>query len=198
MKYIASLLIVSVFSSCSLQPEKLSVDPNQTKELVLAQQENRKYKLTAIFYGEGSSATDAVIKRIAIRNDTTGGELNYKPQEPFNGNNIWNVWSPDGEVLLLMRGDVKGICIIKTVEAEREINSQSCSDYIMVYEKTTETGLIHTYGVWTNTEEFRFSAGLSGDLWDFSYNIRTHELKVEGSNKNFEGQNRYGKVDLRG
>ena len=191
MRYVAALAILIVTSACSARMG------DQTKELVLEQQENSKYKLTAIFYGEGSSAKDAVIKHISIRNDASGGELVYKPLEAFDRNNTWKVWSPDSEFLLLMRGDFQGLCLIKASEAEQEIKSGSCSDFIRVYEKNTGTALVHTSGIWTSNDEFRFGAGLSGDMWNFSYNIKTLELKVEGSNKNFEGQNRYGKVDLK-
>jgi hypothetical protein len=166
-------------------------------DLVLAKQENAKYKLTAIFYGEQISAdVKPVIKNVSLRNDADGKEVIYVPEEPFNRNNTWNVWSPDGEFLLLMRGDFKGICIIQSTEAEREITNHSCSDFIRVYEKSTGTALMHTFGVWLNANEFQFAAGLSGNSWNFTYNVKTRVLKGTSSTTNFEGENRYGKVPL--
>lgn len=190
------IAILILISACSLRKAQPRANSNQEKRAVLAKQENARYKLTAIFYGTSWKDGSGPFDHIAIRNDSTGEEFVYEPTEPFNKNNIWNVWSPDGEFLMLMRGDVKGICIIKANEAEREIKSHSCSDFIMVYPKSTPTGLMHSYGIWRGNDEFLFSAGLSGDSWDFTYNIRTRELKVKGSERNFEGENRYGKVSL--
>ena len=198
MKCTIALLIVILFSACLTRTERPQSGANQNT-LVLAKQENSKYKLTAIFYGERIGAdTPPVLKHISLRNDATGQEIIYQPEEPFNGNNTWNAWSPEGDFLLLMRGDFKGICILQASEAEREIANHSCYDFIRIYEKSTGTPLLHTFGVWSNGEEFQFAAGLSGNTWDFTYNVKTRVLKITGPARNFEGENRYGKVPLSG
>lgn len=156
MKCTTALLIVILFSACLTQTERPRSGPNQDT-VVLARQENSKYKLTAIFYGERIGPdTQTVLKHISLRNDATASE------------------------------------------AEKEIANHSCYDLIRIYEKSTGTALVHTFGVWSNGEEFRFAAGLSGDTGDFTYNVKTRVLKITGSASNFEGENRYGKVPLSG
>ena len=129
----------------------------------------------------------------------TGEDYVYEPadRELLNDKaNIRKLWSPDAEFLLLLRGNFDGICIIKASEAEKEIKNHSCFDFIRVYEKSTGTALMHTYGVWNGSDEFKFSAGLSGDLWQFSYNLKTQSLTSDPRGKNFEGENQNGRVSL--
>jgi hypothetical protein len=200
MNYAALAVIAVLICACSSQKGQSRANPNQEKPVILAKQENPKYRLTAIFYGESlGDATGPTFNHIAIRNDMTGEESVYEPtdRELLNDkNNIRALWSPDGEFLLLLRGNVDGICIIKSTEAEKEIKNHNCFDFIRVHEKSTGTALMHSYGVWDGNDEFKFSAGLSGDLWQFSYNIKSQSLTGDPLARNFEGENRNGRVSL--
>jgi len=106
------------------------------------------------------------------------------------------VWSPENEHLILQRGNFEGICIIQASRLQNEIKTHPYEDFIRVYEKSTGTALVHSSGKWKSNDEFGFSVGLSGDSWDFSYNIKTKTLTVSGSATNFEGENSLGKVSL--
>jgi outer membrane lipopolysaccharide assembly protein LptE/RlpB len=49
MKYAALIVLAIIIPACSWQKRQLQINPGQERRVILAKQENAKYKLTAIF-----------------------------------------------------------------------------------------------------------------------------------------------------
>jgi hypothetical protein len=59
---------------------------------------------------------------MSIRDDSTREEFKYEPasEVPKSDSNIVDVWSPDEEYLVLLRGNFKGFYIIKAIDVPGE------------------------------------------------------------------------------
>jgi hypothetical protein len=167
----------------------------------MALKENHKYNYTCIFYGDDIEIADRiepVFTYMSIRDDSTAEEIKYEPSMEVvkSDSNIVDVWSPDEEYLVLLRGNFKGFYIIKASEVAEFIRNRSHVDSIRVYEANTETALMHFFGKWDGNRSFIFDAGLSGDNWSFRYDITEQKLTVLGERSDFfSGENIKGKIE---
>lgn len=157
--------------------------------------ENVKYGLQCVFKiaelgageaGEGSPPIKYV-ERVLIRDTRRGGEATYAPavgdadalsssQEYFG-----DVWSPDGEYLVLPLSPFDGFCVIKSKGALKTVRRRRCDDFIRVLHyrppmEVREVAYYHEWGKWETGTAFSFKAGLHGDRWTFVYDAARKEL----------------------
>lgn len=154
--------------------------------------ENVKYGLQCVFKiaelgaGEGSPPIKYV-ERVLVRDTRGGGEATYAPavgdadalsssQEYFG-----DVWSPDGEYLVLPLGPFQGFCVIKSKGALKAVRQRRCDDSIRVWDyrptmDVRELGFSHEWGRWETGSAFSFRAGLHGDRWTFVYDAASGKL----------------------
>ena len=166
--------------------------------------ENRKYNLACLFHGEeivtGTGEKLSVIRYVALRDNATGKELRYVPLDETSISSsqgyFTSAWSPDEEYLVLPRGRFKGFCIIKSGAAFESVEKNQCSDFIQI-QATNETNLWHEFVKWNDDHTFIFKAGLSGDDFNFAYNLPKQELTaLLPSARSFTAENSKGKLDI--
>lgn len=98
--------------------------------------------------------------------------------------------------MVLPQGRFEGFCIIKSSVAMESLQTNRCADFIKV-QATNGTGLWHDFEKWTNGHTFFFKAGLSGDNFNFEYDIPEQRLTVPPTDAgSFIGENRKGKLPI--
>lgn len=154
--------------------------------------ENVKFGLQCVFKiaelnaGEGSPSIKYV-ERVVIRDTRGGGEASYAPligdadalsssQEYFP-----DVWSPDGEYLVLPLGPFRGFCVIKAKGALVTVGQRRCDDFIRVLDyrppmDVKEVAFFHEWGRWEEGAAFSFKSGLHGDRKTFVYDAARKQL----------------------
>jgi hypothetical protein len=169
----------------------------------IAKELNGKYKIECLFYGSKSanenSSISYAIDQVRLRNEQ-GEEVRYMPPDEASVVDshayFTKVWSPDGEWLVLPRGRFQGFCMIKAAGAFNSFKAGECDDFIRIRGRD-ETALWHEFQGWKNPHAIAFKAGLSGDLFDFEYEIGNKELKALGPSAPFQGENKTGKVEAK-
>ena len=83
-----------------------------------------------------------------------------------------DVWSPDGQTLVLPAGRFEGFHIVRSAEALTRLESRQYNDSVRV-EVNTGTQLWHEFMGWRDSQTIAFRAGLSGQQIPFTYSIDT-------------------------
>jgi hypothetical protein len=187
---IVLLLAVACSTGCSRKTSSL----NLTKT-------NRKYALTCIFYREkldmGDGTFHLLIDRVAVRDDRTGTEIPFIPEEPENLNIssgfYTDVWSPDEEFLILPLGRFQGFRIYRAETAIQRLKNGAFDDSIRIRMRP-DTWLWHEFEGWKDRHTFLFTAGLSGDQTRYSYIPFTGPLNIFGNPFDFFGSNSKGEI----
>lgn len=171
-------LLVSGLGFCqSPKPE------SEDEKIVVAVKENKKYGVTATFYGkdyrngENDKAATKVIKEIVFRENKTGAEIKYSPTGTESAADFYftEIWSPDEEYVVLPIGKFEGFGIFEAKETLNNIKSNKYYDALKV--KTKNSGFFwHDFDKWENDSTFGFRAGLNGELFAFKYDIAKNEL----------------------
>jgi hypothetical protein len=187
---IVLLLAVACSTGCSRKTASL----NLTKT-------NRKYALTCIFYREkldmGDGTFHFLIDRVAIRDDRTGTEIPFIPEEPdalsISSGFYTDVWSPDEEFLILPLGRFQGFRIFKAETMIQRLKNGTFDDFIRI-RMQNGVGLWHEFEGWKDRHTFAFTACLSGDPARFSYLPFTGPLNSAGNTTGFIGLNSKGEI----
>jgi hypothetical protein len=169
--------------------------------------ENHTYQLDAIFSGEYlevGDRTDKVITSLTLKSKITGQEVRYNPESsPAKEDTsayFTEVWSPEGEWLVLPLGRFSGFCIIQARDALASIEKQKCSDNLYTRLSTRPKLLLwHDFEKWDGDSAFIFKAGLFGDLTRLRYDITTSRLTVldpDASPHFIEASNNKGKIAI--
>ncbi len=163
--------------------QSVKTDGKDEKPILIARTENRKYNLSAIFYGvnfhfeDEKKTTAKIIKYVVFRDNKTGTEVKYEPtgQIPAGDFYFTEIWSPDEEYLILPIGTFQGFGIFKAENALQNIKSNKFFDTIKV--KSDNSGwFAHDFEKWEDDSTFSFRAGLDGDMFAFKYNAAKSEL----------------------
>lgn len=177
----AALMALAVFATgCE--------HPNTAGDRLLASKSNPKFNLTCLFYGQevklDSGATAKAIDSVTVRDVQARREVRFKPEDAASlqqSIGYYNdVWSPDGEYLVLPLGRFEGFAVFKASQAVNLIGAGKTGDYVRV-QMENGVRLWHKFGGWTDEASFSFEAGLSNDLAPFRYSIRDGVLTAESS-----------------
>ena len=197
------LIVVGIIVSmgaCANAPTKSTSTSHQN--IVITTKENSEHKLTSIFYGHEVGVGDRKVKVIdsmTVRDDRSGQETGYEPEKGAvmdAGAYFTEVWSPNGEYFVSLRGRTQGFCIIKSSELLEDLRKKSCSDFIRV-QSDNQTYLWHEFEKWNSDGTFTFKAGLSGDYFPFRYDIPRQELRnLDSRPHSTEAENSKGKVRI--
>lgn len=176
--FIAIFVFTSMLGFC--QSAKIEKQDDET--IVIASNENKKYNLTAIFYGirhrpDGNNGQEyKIIKKIVFRNKENI-EVAFDPTGTIPAGEFYftEIWSPDEEHLVLPTGTTEGFAIIEAKNAFNEIRGNKFFDTIKV--KSENSGWFwHKFEKWEDNSKISFRAGLSGDMWAFKYDFSKKEL----------------------
>lgn len=142
---------------------------------------NPKHKLTVLFLEDGGG-----IEYVALRDDASGRRVRFAParaKTDSGGAEKYprDVWSPDGEYLVLPLGPFDGFCVVAAKTAFRTFARRRCDDFIRVWDyrpamEVRELGFHHEWGRWETDSAFSFRAGLHGDRWTFVYDAARGKL----------------------
>lgn len=160
--------------------------------------ENAKYALQCIFKitemkgAEGSPAIKYV-ESVSIKDVSTGEDAVYAPageDDSLSSSQGYfaEVWSPDGEYLVLPLSPFEGFCIIKAKGALKTIKERRCDDFIRVLHHrpsmdVKQVAYYHEWDGWATGNAIRFKAGLHNDRETFIYDVATKEL-YDGETRN--------------
>jgi hypothetical protein len=204
--YFLFLILALSFSSCSTahvqeSATPLTSNPSSSANVLLVK-ENQKHKIKCIFYGKeltlaGQKKVTA-IESIALQDLVSGKEVKYVPIDQSSIvdslSYFTDVWSPDGEFLVLPRGRFEGFCIIKTTNAIESISNQTCTDHIRVQAQDGPY-LWHEFSGWDGADTIEFKAGLSDTSYKFKYNLPVQ--KISSNDKgNFQAENTTGLIKV--
>jgi hypothetical protein len=174
------LILTTGFVSC--QPEQKKA--NEDELFLLSQKENKKYSLTAAFYGIRHNAAGkdelsyTIIQKVVLKK--TGGNVegityNATGQIPAGDFYFTEVWSPDEEYLVLPIGKFEGFAIFKAKDALNDIKANKYFDTIKT--KSVNSGWFwHDFEKWEDNSTISFRAGLYGDMFAFKYNFEKKAL----------------------
>lgn len=174
--------------------QSAKTEKNEDEIILIEQKENKKYNITANFYGvnfdlgNDNKEVIKIITYVVFRNNKTGAEVKYKPSTVNNESGetgiesivtpdfyFTNVWSPNEEYLVLPIGVFEGYGIFKAEGALKNIKENKYFDTIKT--KSVNSGFYgHNFEKWEGDSTFSFRAGLDGDMFAFKYNIATAEL----------------------
>jgi len=162
--------------------------PDAARDRVLAETPNPKFDLICLFYGQevklDTGADVKAVDFVAVRDARTRREVRFKPEDaPSLHQSLGyykDVWSPDGEYLVLPLGRFEGFAVFKSTEAMNLIAAGKTGDYLRI-QLDNGTRLWHKFDGWTDAGSFKFEAGLSNDLAPFRYSIRENILIAETS-----------------
>jgi hypothetical protein len=197
-RIIAASVIVAVGagSACS--------HSHATNSRLLASKANSKYNLTCVFYGQTlkTEAGAAVqgIETIALRDGRTGKEVAFKPADAaslYQSLGYYtDVWSPDGEFLVLPLGRFEGFAVLKSSDAMDLISAGKTTGFVRV-QLDSGVRLWHDFKRWTGDAAFEFQAGLSNDFTLFQYSVRNDILTTQAQNiKSMVGVNSRGTLPI--
>jgi hypothetical protein len=164
--------------------QSAKVEKPNDENILFAQKENEKYNITANFYGmlfrpdENKDEHYKIIKRVVFQDNKSKVEIEYKPTGTIPAGNFYftNVWSPDGNYLVMPIGRFEGIAIF---EAKTDLVDLKNNIYFDTIKIKSQTGdyYAHDFETWIDDSTFSFRAGLSGNSWTFRYNISKRELQ---------------------
>jgi len=143
---------------------------------------NPTYKLSCLFLEDKDG-----FHYVVLRDDATGEQVRYFPtQQPGRRSDsaeryYREVWSPDGEYLVLPLNPFDGFCVIKAKGALKTIRQRRCDDFIRVLHyrppmEVREVAYYHEWSGWETGTAFSFKAGLHGDRNEFVYDVARKEL----------------------
>ncbi len=152
----------------------------QTSDEVLHVSHNEKYGLSVEFFGERVLNDNAVpehqiIKSVNLHDHSDSTVIRYEPFDPETleqtGGYFINVWSPDGEYLLLPLGRGDGFVVFSSKTAMTDMKSERKPLTIRVKNKSLPTALWHNFEDWRDEQTFRFSAGQTNSALVFDFDI---------------------------
>lgn len=210
ISFIVAIFLFGLSFCTTLVPESR----NEDEIIVIDRKENRKYNLTAAFYGyyfkygENDELTAKVIKYIIFRKNDTGEEVRYYPKEPEGEQHahfyFTEIWSPDEEYLVLPIGRFDGFGIIKSADAMKAIKTNDFLDTIGVFNSYTSNSkreqlrLWHDFIGWKSASSISFDAGLSGHSDNYQYDFVNKKLTTspEKVRTTIEGENKKGEIAI--
>jgi hypothetical protein len=190
---ICCLLFIFAFASGLGFCQSAKTEKREDEIIVIAEKENRKYNLTATFYGirfrpdENREEEYKIITYVVFRDNKSGAEVIYKPMGIDNskatgvGSVITSdfyfteVWSPDGEHIVLPLGKFEGFVIFEAKNALENIKFDKHFDALKVKSETSGF-FYHNFEKWEDDSTFSFRAGLHGDMFAFRYEVRKKQL----------------------
>jgi hypothetical protein len=126
------------------------------------------------------------VESVSVKDVQTGESAAYVPvggddSLSFSQGYFAEVWSPNGEYLVLPLSPFEGFCIIKAKGALKTIKQRRCDDQIRVLHyrppmEIKQVAYYHEWERWATDTAFRFKAGLHGERGTFIYDAATQEL----------------------
>lgn len=179
------LLFLFIFVSQSGFCQSVKTKKQDDETVIITQKANKKYNLTATFYGinfrygQNDETESKIIRHIVFRDEKSGKETRYVPPENSTEQAadfyFTDVWSPDEEYAILPLGKFEGFGIFEAKDALTNIKGNKYFDIIKV--KSVNSGFFwHDFEKWKDDSTFGFRAGLDGDMFAFKYNIKKSEL----------------------
>jgi hypothetical protein len=151
---------------------------------------NGKYDLECVFklseLGGGSGPT-RYVEGVSVRDGHKGSEAIYSPEgggaEELLTSQAYfaDVWSPDGEYLVLPLGPSRGFCVIRSAGALKTLKRRRCDDFIRVLDyrpgaEVKRAAYYHDWGGWQTATAFGFTAGAADGRRAFVYDAARGEL----------------------
>lgn len=203
------LLFVSGLNAC----QTVKTENTNDEIIIIAQKENKKYNLTATFYGvnfkfeDKDNTVKKIITHVILRDNQDKKEIKYAPaggsKSGANGTDgittpdfyFLNIWSPNEEYLVLPLGKFEGFAIFEAKTSIADIGANKYFDTIKV--QSVNSGFYwHDFEKWEDKATFNFRAGLQGDMFAFKYNVEKAELYCfqEKCEETQTGFNKKGRV----
>lgn len=102
------LFFIFVFASGFNFCQSAKIERQDDENVIIAQKENRKYGLTATFYGTHYKSNEdeleyKITREVIFRENKTGIEVKYKASGLIPAGNFYftEIWSPDEEYIIL-------------------------------------------------------------------------------------------------
>jgi hypothetical protein len=178
-----------------------------TKNHMLFERKNKKYGLTAKFYGLNLlkyPRTQFYIRYIVIENEFSKNNIIYTPKydksnpqlkRAFDNikdekedlyivdGNFYNseIWSPDGEKLVLPISEKDGFAVFNAETAVADIKTSAYADTIRVSSKDGPE-YFHSFVKWEGPSSFSFRADLYDSVFPYNYNISAKKVSCYGVN----------------
>lgn len=177
------LFFIFVFSSGLGFCQSVKTEKRADEVIIVTQKDNKKYNLSATFYGEelrygeNEEVVSKIITYVVFRDNKTNVEVKYSPKGTTSAADFYftEIWSPDEEYLILPIGKFEGFGIFEAKDALKNVKSNKYFDTIKV--KHEHSGWYwHDFEKWEDDSTFSFRAGLSGDMFAFKYNVAKSEL----------------------
>ncbi len=173
-------------------------------DILLEQRPNSKYDLTAFFYGSNTVYKDRTIKPvrniqfIIFKENKSGNRILYHVDERKTqayGFYFTEIWSPDGEHVVLPLGKQDGFVILESKSLIQDLSTKTYVDSIRVWQDPARKHW-HNFGKWQDNNTLRFSVEgeQKGEAFPFSYNFKSGLLTCGWSDcsKDQSGDNRKG------
>ncbi len=155
--------------------------------LALFTSSNDKYGLSVEFFGQwagpdGDEKSQFVVDRISLRKKDTSAQVDYAPLNPEglrtpNGT-FREVWSPDGEYLVLPRGRLEGWAIFASGKAFRSLTNTKTPEWLAVRYAGKPDSVWHNFTGWTGNHVLVFDAEIENLRIKFSYDLRQKQLSA--------------------
>jgi hypothetical protein len=208
---LVGILYLTCLSAC--QNENAYVEQGNIAETIvdendvlLAQRPNKKYDITALFYGTNTVYKDSSIKPlqnfqfIVFKENKSGNRVLYHIDERDTqafGFYFIDIWSPDNEHVVLPRGKKDGFVILESKTLLKDLAAKTYTDSIRIWQGEARK-YWHNFGKWQDNQTISFSG--EGEKKDeafiFTYDFRTAQLTcawpdcVSGQS----GENKNGRV----
>lgn len=130
---------------------------------VLYSATNAKYHLICEFHGgrvaTPSGTADDRIFEVTVRNEQTGEVAAYRPQKREMPPNFGyrDVWSPDGEWLVLSLGSLDGFQLIKASDALAELKRSKPKEFLLLKSRTHKGRIYYLFLGWQSPAAFNFN-----------------------------------------
>jgi len=151
---------------------------------------NAKYSLAVDFFGEwagpdGDPKSQYVVDKVVLRKTGTGDAVEYHAADEASLQTslgfFREVWSPDGEYLVLPRGRFQGFVIFAAGGAFDAVGRQQFTDSVLVRYKSQPDSVSHTFAGWAREHVLLFDGGLEGSRIHFSYDLNLKQLTSPSS-----------------
>ncbi len=206
-RLIAAILISLALTGCH-KPEtppnpSREISTSETKTQLLFEKESVATGVTASFYGkqlDRSLKPSQVIEYITFKETKTGRTIKYASgSDTQQAADFYfaDIWSPDGNHILLPVGKTEGFAVYNAKTAIADIERQTPADTLAVWRGQARR-YWHTFDGWVGPAAFQFKGELEGNSFMFKYDIPTQTLTCmrQGCAVENGAENKVGKLKL--
>lgn len=159
--------------------------PNRKEPLFSSM--NDRYGLSVEFFGEwagpdGDPKSQYVIDRILLREAASGESIEYQPDDTAGLRTslgfFRDVWSPDGQYLVLPRGRFEGFVIFASSRLFETLRKKQFTDSIVIRYRGQSDSAWHGFAGWAGDHVLLFDAGVESSRFRFSYDLNLKQLNA--------------------